>query len=385
MGDLLQAGAGAVQDGFAAVGLQGNPNSRVPIPQTQPVNLAPLNLPAPNQAAPEGAPQQDQSNIQMDPLSVAQAPLQAYSNGEDDEEPALVEPVDNPYTPYDDPEKLSGPTIEVTGDSWQPDRMKPLEKVADYLLGGLLSRQNINHNMKKAFEETGGNHSVAIDRIRRHMDPQLAEKLETQHQAHESNKLLAEKRAEEIREKRGQALGQMFSIFKDDQTYQSARPTVVKMAERLGFSEEDVPEKFDPTTNELIVSKGLSVMNRRRLEQHQQVADSLVENRQSQIKTREEYNDARIQNIEADNQRADSKEQRIAAKEGQKPKSYFKEDGQFDGEMTADGRGYARFINGQWYAYKLRTPGDVNSGVRSPGDDAQIRKIKGALTPDKGD
>lgn len=313
--------------------------------------------------------------------------------------PEQQEAFNSPYTPFDNPvvEEPTGDDVTVEGDPWQPKKQDVLSIIGDFLLmrRGMqpLFRQRLEErNLREAMKGYDRDPEAAIRRVNQ-VDAEKAVSLRS--------RLYEDRyRQEQAREKRFQAeqeLDQTVSSMLDPllkrkpeeaaQMYPKFRDIMARRIEMRGGDPAALPEQWDPDEMEIVRSMGYTPYQQSQRDRLQQATDALIENRKDRLAETRRNNEARLRetrrNNDADNARADEKLEfdQAQAREKNAPfvSVFNKDTGGFRGKLAPDGRGLAIFNSqtGKWEAYRLRTPRDLTTRVRSPGEDRQLNQAYG--------
>lgn len=304
MGDILN-GAGAA---LSSVGMQVNPNAARDMPQSYVVPLqdAASLLPGMPQGVVDqggGGPQQ-MAQTSMPPAMAAV--LGQPMMEEPDEVP---EPVDNRYTSMDDPEALEGPPpprgedIEVMGDTWQPKKLSPIEKVLDLFIAGYLSYNNKKKNERSAMEGFQRDPDTAISRMRR-VDSDKAWDMYDDQSRIRANKALEMTRARADIERGGNNLGNMLGAIQASSTpakvYGERLPHLRRYAKHMGYPEDMLPDTYDETGVEMLRSASIPTFQQERLKQFDTALEAQNTRHTQSI---EAANQRHTQTVEGTNQR----------------------------------------------------------------------------------
>lgn len=285
-------------------------------------------------------------------------------------------PVDNPYVP-DTPKELAGgdenPDITVTGDRFQPKGESVLGKIADTLLL-LRGRQPVFRqrtdaaNLREAMKGYDRDPDAAIRRVNL-VDADAAQKLRESRERMEANRQLAQERRLAIQEKGFDRLSSMtgaISNAKDPaKAYTQLLPTLRKYATQYSLDGNSMfPDTYDPQAVGAIRQGGLSA--------YQQEALSNQDNNAAETKR---YHDAQIELAKGRLSLSEQRAEQSGQKTGGIKRVLNPRTGQAVGTLSSDGRFAAlQAEDGQWYAFRLTTPGDISTRVRFPEQDANLRE-----------
>lgn len=330
--------------------------------------------PQPTMAPPLSAPDQ------AAPQTPMVAPQQA----------APQQPIDNPYA-QDTAKEIgnslgsnSGEDVTVTGDTFKPKKESVLGVIGDFLLmrrgmQPIFRQRTEEANMKEALKGFQRDPASAISRVRQ-IDPELAFKMQQQLQASNANNALEQERRIEIQDKGVQRIGGMLGAVQNSKDpaaiYAKTLPTMRRWAETYGIDPSSLPDTYDADAVNGFRSGAISPYQQESLSQRDQARQDLNTYRQSSLNDLNEHR----QNTEAETNRHNLVIEAKPSGSAAKPvaRNVFGEGGRFAGKISPDGRSAAlQGDDGNWYAYRLRTPGDIGSRVRSPAEDAAIRKAMG--------
>ena len=293
-------------------------------------------------------------------------------------------PVDNPYV-EDTPKELAGnkgEDVTVTGDDFIPKKESTIARIADIFLHGIFERRTNNANLIEAMKGYDRDPESAIRRVNK-FDPGAAQRLRESNERMEANRILQEERIQALREKGFDRLSGMVGAItnskKPDEAYTQVLPTLRAYANQYHLDGDNMfPDKYDPGKVGAIRQGGLTAYQQEALKNQDETQARLDKNMEVDNAETKRYHDAQL---ELTKERLGIAQQNANKKSGT-ARSIFSADrgGEAVGTLSPDGKLAAlRGSDGQWYAYRLQTPGDITSRKRSPGDDDALRaKMKKA-------
>lgn len=306
MGEVAQA-LGAIKQAKAAIGSNGadqsDPGISLPEPTQASPQFADMSQFGQSQAMPDmssiyGTPSGSGLNV-MDLLAPSQA-----------QQPTAQQPVDNPYTPYDNNQNPAAnigsqddAPITVTADDYKPSHHEGwLGKTLDVLLM-LRGRQPVfkqrkdEENIQDAMKTYWSHPEEAIKHVAM-TDPNVAVQLDQHHQQTEqlkaaaaANQQLAQSRLVDLqndgRSLLANSTGFLLQSKNPGPAYQKLLPTLRAAAIDHGFTEDQVkdmlPDQFDPDKIGLLRSQGMNVYQQEALKESQQTHDEAEADRQERI------------------------------------------------------------------------------------------------------
>lgn len=392
MGEILTGAASAIQNAVGATGASRN-GAPSPPPQSYMVdpNVAPP-LPSPYL----GVPGDVSGGVAPETVQGGLPPMAAALLGQS-ETPVpeeAPEPYNNPYTPMDpegpplSTDEPQGEDISVEGDTWQPKKLSPLEQVADFFLKGNLRYRNKQANLRSAMEGYDRDPEKVFSRIRRHIDPKLAQEFEQRYSATQANRELAQNRRVDYINKGGDDIAAMLDVIEKsnnpEQAYTSLRPVLNNFAKM--YNHPELPETFNKDELAAWRKRGLSVAQQEtldRLESSQAFSQNLrTQQREDMVQHRAAQREA------LERHRAHAREiaeKKLEAKPEKNGARTIKNDNGSFVTISPDGTRAAMWDANEkrWFAYRLGRKGDFKSRVRSPAEDAKLAEKYGSLDADK--
>lgn len=304
-------------------------------------------------------------------------------------EPTAPQPVDNPYAADTAKEIANGlgtsdapQDVTVKGDSWQPKHESVLGVIGDFLMmrRGMqpIFRQRTDEaNLKSAMQGFQRDPETAISRVRK-VDPEMAYKMQQQLQVTNTNKALEDTRIADLREKGLTRIGGMLGAIQQSKNpeavYKQTLPTMRRWIDSYHLDPSILSDNYDSEAVNAIRMGSIDPYRQESLANSNASREDLNNYRQESLQSLNQHRE----NTEAETQRHNLRLEEKSEKGKPTTRNVFGDNNRFVGTVSADGRKAAlQGIDGQWYAFRLRTPGDISSRVRSPGEDEMLRKQMG--------
>jgi hypothetical protein len=193
----------------------------------------------------------------------------------------------------------------------------------------------------------------------------------------DANNMLQEERVQAMREKGLERLGAFAGAIQSAKdpsgAYTQMLPTLRSYADQYHLDGKSMfPDSYDSDNLNGIKNGSMSAAQQAALANQSQTNARITASQDRTATETERHNKA----MEALSQGRLNVAEDKAAKGKPSIKNVFNQDtGASVGTISPDGRvATLQGDDGQWYAFVLRTPGDINTRVRAPGYDAIIRK-----------
>lgn len=198
--------------------------------------------------------------------------------------PTEEAPPDNPYTKMDDPAQ----PIEVQGDSWQPEKVDLLRRIADAVLVAkgrdpIAAPRIKEQNMAAAMQGFQSDPEQAIRRAAQVDQEGAAKMWEAYSRVRQNDAQTEQAQAKTYKDSSDTITGMLSGLPVDEKEaaiiYDQFRPLMGRMWDAAGGKSEFLPEKFDPQAIRLISRMGLSAyqdLQAREAERHNQATEALT-------------------------------------------------------------------------------------------------------------
>lgn len=276
------------------------------------------------------------------------------------------------------PEEQMGQDIDVA--AWAPGKRSTLGKISDIVLAAygqkpMYEPRYQEAQMNRAMEGFTHDPLSVIRRMATLNGPKAFEMFQEyqKQQADIGAKQAVGQKAKFSVEDRAFELASAIMHGANEETAPQMYQTALKVLRTRGVDPADygLSDQYDPKAGAALRSGGIKPDDQ--IDNERQYEQLNIQDFNAQTGRMNANENAR--NNQAREGIARDQESRLRSNSKSETKNVFSEDGRFVGTVDPTGRRAAlRGIDGQWYAFRLRTPGDISSRQRSPGEDEALRK-----------